>query len=157
MCTWCCAMGQALLMFVIRNWIDKKNENDYKPSETHFSQRSLISTSVFIKSLKLHMNFINLKMRKLAQKGYVLPQFIFNLSELPWRYSNKESAYHCRRFRFDPWVWKIPWRRKWHSSILAWEIPWTEEPGGLQSMGSQRVGMAEHAHTVHSYLAASSC
>ena len=27
-----------------------------------------------------------------------------------------------------------------HSSMLAWEIPWTEEPGGLQSMGSQRVG-----------------
>ena len=26
-----------------------------------------------------------------------------------------------------------------HSSILAWEIPWTEEPGGLQSTGSQRV------------------
>ena len=27
-----------------------------------------------------------------------------------------------------------------HSSILAWKIPWTEEPGGLQSVGSQRVG-----------------
>ena len=27
-----------------------------------------------------------------------------------------------------------------HSSILAWRIPWTEEPGGLQSMESQRVG-----------------
>ena len=27
-----------------------------------------------------------------------------------------------------------------HSSILAWEILWTEEPGGLQSVGSQRVG-----------------
>ena len=27
-----------------------------------------------------------------------------------------------------------------HSSILAWRIPWTEEPGGLQSMGSQKVG-----------------
>ena len=27
-----------------------------------------------------------------------------------------------------------------HSSIFAWGIPWTEEPGGLQSMGSQRVG-----------------
>ena len=26
-----------------------------------------------------------------------------------------------------------------HSSILAWEIPWTEEPGGLRSMGLQRV------------------
>ena len=27
-----------------------------------------------------------------------------------------------------------------HSSILVWEIPWSEEPGRLQSMGSQRVG-----------------
>ena len=27
-----------------------------------------------------------------------------------------------------------------HSSILAWRIPWTEDPGGLQSIGSQRVG-----------------
>jgi len=27
-----------------------------------------------------------------------------------------------------------------HSSILVWEIPWTEEPGGLQFMGSQRIG-----------------
>ena len=27
-----------------------------------------------------------------------------------------------------------------HSNILAWRIPWTEEPGGLQAMGSQRVG-----------------
>ena len=34
-----------------------------------------------------------------------------------------------------------------HSSILAWEIPWTEEPGGLQSMGLQKVShdlMPEH-------------
>ena len=37
------------------------------------------------------------------------------------------------------------------SSILAWRIPWTEEPGGLQSMGSQRVRhdlAAEHTHTL---------
>ena len=27
-----------------------------------------------------------------------------------------------------------------HSRILAWRIPWTEEPGGLQSIGSQRIG-----------------
>ena len=34
------------------------------------------------------------------------------------------------------------------SSILAWGIPWTEEPGGLQPMESQRVGqlVTEHAH-----------
>ena len=30
-----------------------------------------------------------------------------------------------------------------HSSILAWRIPWTEEPGGLKSMGSQRVDTTE--------------
>ena len=37
-----------------------------------------------------------------------------------------------------------------HSSILAWEIPWTEEPGGLQFMGSRRVGHdppSDHACT----------
>ena len=38
-----------------------------------------------------------------------------------------------------------------HSSILAWEIAWTEEPGGLQSMGLQRVRhdrVTKHAHTL---------
>ena len=30
-----------------------------------------------------------------------------------------------------------------HSSILAWEIPWTEEPGGLQSLGSQKSNTTE--------------
>ena len=34
-----------------------------------------------------------------------------------------------------------------HSSILAWKIPWTEEPGGLQSIGLQRVGHDWHEHT----------
>ena len=33
-----------------------------------------------------------------------------------------------------------------HSSILAWEIPWTEEPGGLQSTGLQTADMTEHPH-----------
>ena len=38
--------------------------------------------------------------------------------------------------------WEDPLEKRMaiHSSILAWRIPWTEEPGGLQSMGSQRVG-----------------
>ena len=31
-----------------------------------------------------------------------------------------------------------------HSSGLAWKIPWSEEPDGLQSMGSQRLDMTEH-------------
>ena len=38
--------------------------------------------------------------------------------------------------------WKDPLEKEMvtHSSILAWKMSWTEEPGGLQSMGSQRVG-----------------
>ena len=33
-----------------------------------------------------------------------------------------------------------------HSSILTWEIPWTEEPGGLQSMGLQSMGLQRTGH-----------
>ena len=38
--------------------------------------------------------------------------------------------------------WEDPLEKEMatHSSVLAWRIPWTEEPGGLQSTGSQRVG-----------------
>ena len=38
--------------------------------------------------------------------------------------------------------WEDPLEKEMatHSSILAWKIPWTEEPGGLQLIGSQRVG-----------------
>ena len=41
----------------------------------------------------------------------------------------------------ETWVGKIPWRRAWQPTpiFLPGEPPWTEEPGGLQSMGSQRV------------------
>ena len=43
----------------------------------------------------------------------------------------------------DTWVWFLGWEDPLekemapYSSILAWRIPWTEEPGSLQSMGSQ--------------------
>ena len=49
-----------------------------------------------------------------------------------------------QRYRFAPWVGKIPEEdTETHSSILAWRIPWTEEPGRLQSIGSQTVDMTE--------------
>ena len=42
----------------------------------------------------------------------------------------------------QPLGWEDPLEKKMatHSRILAWEIPWTEEPGRLQTLGSQRVG-----------------
>ena len=89
---------------------------------------------------------------------------------LPWLLSLKRINLQCGRPSFYPWVGKIPWRREslptavfwpgeyngvhrpWGckksdtneqfslSGILAWEISGTDEPGGLQSMRSQRVG-----------------
>ena len=56
--------------------------------------------------------------------------------------SGEEPACQCRRHkrcRFTPWVGKIPWKRALQPA-LAWRIPWTEEPGRLQSLGSKRVG-----------------
>ena len=46
----------------------------------------------------------------------------------------------------ETWVWSLGWEdplekgMATHSSILAWRIPWTGEPGRLQSLGLQRVG-----------------
>ena len=40
-------------------------------------------------------------------------------------------------------AWLMEKEMATHSSILAWKIPWMEEPGGLLSVGSQRVGLAE--------------
>ena len=55
--------------------------------------------------------------------------------------SDKESTCHCRRLRLHPWVGRaLKEEMAPHSRILAWRIPWTEEPGGLLSRASQRVG-----------------
>ena len=56
----------------------------------------------------------------------------------------------------ETWIWSLgqedPLEEEMatHSSVLAWRIPWSEEPGGLQSMGSQRIGhgwACTHTHT----------
>ena len=52
----------------------------------------------------------------------------------------KESTCRGRRCGFDPWIKKIPWRRKWHLTPVFLPVPWTEEPDGLYSLGSQIVG-----------------
>ena len=79
--------------------------------------------------------------------------------------------FQCRRhkrYRFDPWVGKIPWRREWQptSLFLPREFPWTEEPGRLQSIGPQRAGcdrsnLAQHDNQwcwkLFMYLLPSAC
>ena len=52
------------------------------------------------------------------------------------------NAGNIKRDGFHTWVGKMPWRRAWSFTpvFFAWRIPWTEEPGRLQSIGSHRVG-----------------
>ena len=60
---------------------------------------------------------------------------------LPRWYSGKESACNVGEPGSIPGLENsLEEKMSTQSSILAWEIPWTEEPGGLQFMGSQRVG-----------------
>ena len=64
-----------------------------------------------------------------------------NASGFPGFYDGKESAYDAGHLvlslgQEDP----LEKEMATHSRILAWRILWAEEPGGLQSMGSQRVG-----------------
>ena len=68
---------------------------------------------------------------------------------LPWLpcwLSSKESVCQCRRSRFDPWVGKIPWRRKWQPTPILW-------PGEYQGQRSlvdcNPCGQKESAMTEH--------
>ena len=61
----------------------------------------------------------------------------------------------CGRPGFDPWVGKMPWKRAWQPTpvFLPGGSPWTEEPGWLQSVGSQDttegLSTAQSAHYLH--------
>ena len=57
-------------------------------------------------------------------------------TSLPWWLSAKESACQFRRCRFDSWEDPLGEEMATHFSILTWKMPWTEEAGGLQFMGS---------------------
>ena len=65
-----------------------------------------------------------------------------SLRGLPWWLSGKELAGNAGNMGSIPGWGILPGggHVATHSSVLAWRIPWTEEPGGLQNMGLQRAG-----------------
>ena len=67
---------------------------------------------------------------------------------IPGGSGGKSVCLQCGKPRFNLWVRKIPWRRKWQLTpvLLPGKITWTEEPGRLQSMGSQSVGHTKQLH-----------
>ena len=88
------------------------------------------------------LNLIDLMGRLWTLKHQSLPPFIYFWS---WA-SQVAQMVKNPPVKWEMWVRALGWedplekRMATHSSILAWEIPWTEEPGGIQSMGSQRMG-----------------
>ena len=70
-----------------------------------------------------------------------------HLKGLPRWFSGKESACQCRRRRFDPWVRKIPWRRKWQSTpvFLPGESRGQRSLAGYSPWGDKESDITEHA------------
>ena len=69
-------------------------------------------------------------------------QFSKNIRELPWWLSGKKATCQCRRHRSNPWVRKIPWRKKWqHTPVfLTGESHEQRSLAGYSPWESQRVG-----------------
>ena len=61
--------------------------------------------------------------------------------ELPWWHRGKDSDCQCRRYRFNPWVGKIPWRRKWQATpvFLPWKSHGQRSQAGNSPRGLKRV------------------
>ena len=59
-----------------------------------------------------------------------------------WKSDSKASVYNAGDSPVRSPGWEDPLEKEMaiHSSTIAWKIPWTEKPGRLQSIGSQRVG-----------------
>ena len=73
---------------------------------------------------------------------------LFFFSLFPGGADSKESAYNVRDLGLTHGLGRsLGEGHATHFSILVWRIPWIEEPGGLQSMGSQRAGHDQATNT----------
>ena len=77
-----------------------------------------------------------------AVKKCVLFVLYKDVSGLPWVAQLVKNPPAMQETPVPFLGWEDPLEKEMatHSSVLAWKIPWTEEPGGLESMESQRVG-----------------
>ena len=118
----------------------------------YVSFENILSQFVVCLVILLILSFLEQKFLIVMKLGFFIISFmdyVFSVISkgLPQWLSGKESACQCRRLRkrrgrrFNPWVRKILGKRKWQPTpvFLPGKILWTEEPGGLQSMGTQRV------------------
>ena len=92
-------------------------------------------------------------LRREKKNSFLAKEYIIHTQGLPRWLSGKESACQCRghkRNRFDPWVRKIPWRRKWQSTpvFLPGKSHGQRSLEGYSPWGHKESDMTEHAHTL---------
>ena len=90
------------------------------------------------------------------QKGHSLPYLEGSKQITDHPKSSVDGQRNLLAIGTGDWWTKRPWTASTrgmatHSSILAWRIPWTEEPGGLQSMRLQRHNWASFTHSIPNY------
>ena len=72
-----------------------------------------------------------------------------SLVGLPWWLRGWSICPQCGRHGLNPWVGKIPWRRKWQPTLpgtLAWRIPWMGKPVGYSPWDCKELDMTERLH-----------
>ena len=72
------------------------------------------TSSLYLRKVMLEVNIELFVSKSLLSKNILFIRASFCGGEgLPWRPCSKESSCQCKRYGFDPWVRKIPWRKKW--------------------------------------------
>ena len=100
---------------------------------------------------RIALYFLCIPLAKWGESQRVLGLFsllVMHLVRFPWWFSGKESACQCRRHkrhRFDPWVGKSPWSRKWHPTPVFWpgESHGHRSLVGYSPLGHKELDMSE--------------
>ena len=92
-----------------------------------------------LKKTLIFLNLFELNLEAMYKYEKILTSYYYRASLVAQMVRSLPAA---RETQVQPLDWEDPLEkeRATHSRILAWKIPWTEEPGGLQSIGLQRIG-----------------
>ena len=146
---WTCFTAVGIFLFIVSSlfFISSGTVSYRRPDSVRcykyliLSYRNPWSTTI---TVILHTLPKNLRLQLDWHKAllfYIIQEVV--VASLFWLYGWFEANIYNHRFQMDfftllPWL-SLEKEMATHSSILAWRIPWTEEPGKLQSTGSQRV------------------
>ena len=141
------SLGREIFMFFQTHWA-LFSFNSYNMNSVNFQGNDTLDDNILKHVISAFDAFCFLLSARPPSNPWSLLHHLFGpwlkqscivICGLPWWLSGKESACQCRRYEFDPWVRKIPWRRKWQPTpvFLPGKSHRQEETGGRQSLGSK--------------------